>query len=267
MKFAKIKAIREWMLAWKALAANGWYVLACALLDIAFFVAYGFIRAPLFENLTNHVIVVGTLLTQKMSSVADRTRPAIIDALFQPPVLRYTLQFIGLLAVLALVIFVLYCIFQGVAWYLAGKLDKSKMHWRVFLTHFARINLLWFGFYFLWQCVSMVFDLRRVAIEKATSQPAPEAGIALMVVLAVLVYFAIISYPSLSIRKAFSMGTRRLYLLAAGFIVLLQFFVGNLVVTQIARFNPKLSFIVGVILMLVLISWSRAYATFVVRRK
>lgn len=267
MKLAKIKAIREWILAWKALALNGWYVLSCALLDIIFFVAYGFLTAPLLENLTTHVLVIGAFLSQKMSAVADRTRPAIIDALFQPPVSRYTWQFIGLLVILAVAVFVLFCIFQGITWYLAGRLDKSKMHWRVFLLNFARVNLLWFGLYFLWQCISTVIDMRRIAIEKVLGQPASGAGIAMAVILVALAYFAIVSYPILNIKKAFSIGTKRFDLLVAGLIVLAQLYIGNVLVKLLARVNLKLAFIVGVIVMLVLLSWSRAYATFVIRRK
>jgi hypothetical protein len=267
MKLAKIKAVKEWIAAWKALAANGWYVGANAALDIIFFVLYGFVTAPLFAKLTEHVIAIGTIAAEQMRSVAGRARPAVIDVLFQQPVSRYTWQFIALIVLLSIVVYVLYCIFQGIAWYLAGRITGSRVYWRNYLLHFARINLLWGGLYLIWQCLSTVFDLRRIAIEKLMNQIAPTSGYFFSVLLGLIIYFAIVSYPILSIRKAFASGLRKIpVLIPAALVIGVQFFAGNFIAKWITGINAKFGFILSVMLLLVLFAWTRAYVTFVVRR-
>ncbi len=258
---------KEWITAWKSIWAKGWYLPASAVLDLLFLALYGFMTAPVFDKLTEHIIVIGTLLSGQMGAAADRTRPAIIEALFQPPAGRYVWQFFGLLVLLAIVVFALFCIIQGIAWLIAGMLAGSKMRWRQYLTGFVRINLLWGGLYFLWQCADTILSLRRVAVEKIVGQPAPESGIFMAVLFCILVYFALISYPLLKIRKAFAVGAKKIVLVApAMIVVILQFVAGNYAVKKIAQASPKLGFIAGVILVLLLLAWSRAYITFVVRR-
>jgi hypothetical protein len=267
MKLNKIKVIREWISAWKAIWANSWYLPASAALDLVFLTLYGFMTAPFFASLTEHVMVIGTLLSEQMREVAGRARPAIIDALFQPPVSRYTWQFFGLLVILAVAVFLIYCVFQGIAWHIAGKVSGSKAHWRQYLLGFARINLLWGALYFLWQCISTMVELRRIAIEKMTNLPAPESGIFMSVLLVVLVYFALASYPILSIKKAFSAGIHRISVLVPAMLIAgAQLYAGDFLVRRLTAVNVKLAFIVSVIVFLVLLAFTRAYVTFVVRR-
>jgi hypothetical protein len=201
-----------------------------------------------------------------MRAVEGRTRPAIIEALFQPPVSKYTWQFLALLLILAIVLFAVFCIFQGIAWMLASRVSGKKMQWRVFLIKFARITLLWAGLYFLWQCLDTIFDLRRIVIEKAMNMPAPGAGIVLSILIGIMIYFAAVSYPLLAVKNAFRVGINKAgVLVPAGVVIAAQLYIGNFITKKVAVFNPKLAFIVGAIILLVLVGWSRLYITRVVR--
>jgi hypothetical protein len=263
----KTNIVQEWAYAWKELWSKGWYLPSSAALDIVFLVLYGFMTAPVFGALTEHIIAIGTFLSGQMSAAAGRARPAVIDALFQPPVSKYTWQFIGLLLVLGAVIFCLYWIFQGLAWFIAGKAAGSKESWRHYLLHFARINALWLGIYFAWHCLDTLFALRRLVIEKAAGIPAPEAGIALWFVLAVAAYFAVLSYPVLSIKKAFSSGTRNILVFLPVFAIsALQLFIGNFAMRELAKASPKFAFIIGAIILFVLFAFTRLYISIVVRK-
>ena len=263
----KANVFKDWTCTWRLIWAKGWYVPASAVLDVLFLVFYGFMTAPVFDKLTEHVIVVGTLVTEQVGTVAGRARPAVIDALFQPPVSRYTWQFFALLVLLAVVIFVLFCVFQGLAWFAASRLAGSKMCWRKYLLAFARINLLWAGIYFLWQCADTILKLRGIAVAKMMGQAIPESGIAMPFLLGVVAYFAVISYPLLEIRRAFMVGVRKIaILLPPAVIVVLQFVICNYLLNKLAAINPKLSFIAGAIVLLVLLAWTRAYVTLVVKR-
>jgi hypothetical protein len=266
-KMKKTGIVTEWISVWQLIWSKAWYVPASALLDILFLVLYGLMTAQIFDKLTEHVFVIGTLATEQMNAVAGRARPAVIDVLFQEPVSRYTWQFIALLVLLAVVVFVLFCVFQGLAWFAAAKLAGSKMHWRKYLLVFARISALWAGLYFLWQCADTVLNLRRIAVEKMAGQIMPESGFVMPILLGVLVYFAVVSYSLLEIKKAFAVGARKIsLLLPAVVIVCIQFFVCNYLLTKLTAISPKFAFIASAIVLVLLLAWTRAYATLVVRR-
>lgn len=263
----KSAALREWVPSWKAVWAKSWYLPASAVLDIAFFFLYGLMTAPLFSRLSDHVVAIGALVARQIQADAGRARPAVVDALFQPPASQYVWQFIGLLLLLAMVLFFLFCTIQGLAWWIAAIASGWKMHWRKFLTGFARINLLWAGLYFVWVCIGTLLEVRSIAIEKIMGQPAAGAGIVHAVLIGIIAYFALASYPLLSIKKGFVTGVRKILVLAtAGAIIALQLVAGNFLMGKLSLMSAKLSFIISAITLLVLVGWSRAYATRVVRR-
>lgn len=90
MSIARMPVIREWLESWMLLVRNTTFVLASGLVDVVFFIAYGFLTAPVFDKLAEHVIVIGTLVSEQMRVAAGRARPAVIDTLFQQPVSQYT---------------------------------------------------------------------------------------------------------------------------------------------------------------------------------
>jgi hypothetical protein len=262
MNWTKYAPVREWIGAWKAVFSAKWYLPFSAALDLAFFVLYGFMTAPLLSLLSDHTIAIGMLLSGQMRAAEGGARPAVISVLFNPPVSKYVLQFIILLVVLALAVFLLYCMLQGLAWRIAGMLSGLKMHWRAFLLHFARINLLWFGLYCLWHCVSMALELRGIFIGAGRTPP----GAVMYVLLGLAAYFAVVSYPLLSIKKAFVSGARNaLVLVPAVAVVIAQFFVGNAVIKLVGGAGRIVPLVAGAIILLVLFAWSRAYITFVAR--
>ncbi len=267
MNLATIIFIREWITAWRLLARHALVAFASGLIDLVFFLAFAFFTTPVFGKLTTHVIIIGSLVSEQMRAPAGRLRPAVIDTLFQEPVRQYTVQFLGLLLLLAVIVFVLFCLFQGMNWWLATSIAGKKQNWRAFLLGFARVNLLWFGLYALWYCADTVFDLRRLMLEKSLGQPAPTASIVLAIILAVLIYFAIISYPLLSIRKAFRAGTRGArVLIPAVLLILVHFLAGNLMTQWIARVNTLAMLVIGAVLLFSLLAWSRVYLARMVQR-
>lgn len=260
MNLASLPVIREWCASWRLLARQKLLVIASGFMDLLFLIAFGFMTTPVYGKLTEHVIIIGALVSQQLRAAAGRMRPAIIDTLFQEPVRGYTWQFLGLLVVLAVVVFVLFWIFQGLAWWLATAVAGKNMRWRAFLTRFARVNVVWFGLFVLWYVLDTVFDLRRIAVEKATGQAATGAGIVLFGVLVLIWYFAIISYPLLRIKQSFVLGTQKAGVLVPAFaLVIVHFLAGNLVVRWLAGLSTALMFVVGAILLVVLLAWARVY--------
>src|SRR3989338_8008346 len=86
-------------------------LLACMLLDAGFFFFYGLLSTPIFEKLTQYVILVGTLISQAMNE-NGRTylnNKSVIDILFSPQIMPFFLKFILLLLLLGAIIYLLYC--------------------------------------------------------------------------------------------------------------------------------------------------------------
>ncbi len=262
MNWTKYAFVREWINAWKAVFSAKWYLPLSAALDFAFLVLYGFMTSPLLSLLSDHTVAIGMLVSGQLRAAEGGARPAVISILFNPPVSKYVLQFIILLFLLALAVFLLYCVLQGLAWRAAGLLSGLKMQWRIFLLHFARVNLLWFALYCLWHCTALALELRGVFIGAGRTQP----GAVMYVIFGLAAYFAVVSYPLLSIRGAFVSGVRNAFVLVPAFaIVIVQFFVGNAFLKIIAAAGGIVSLIAGAIVLLLLLAWSRTYITSVVR--
>lgn len=267
MDLAQLPVTKEWWQSWLMLARNKGVALASGLVDVVFFLAFGFLTAPVYDKLTEHVIIIGTLVSEQLRAAAGRARPAVFDVLFQEPVSTYTWQFAGLLVLLAAIVFVLVVVLQGLNWWLAASLANEKQSWRTYLTGFAKVNALWFILFVLWYALDAVVDLRRLVIERTTGQPAAGASIALWVVLAAIAYFALASYPSVSIRKAFAAGTRKAVVLVPAMLaVAAHFLAGNLVLQGIALLSRTAMLVIGVVLLLGLLSWARLYICLVLRR-
>ncbi len=267
MKLAQLPVIKEWALSWLLLSRNKTFVLASALVDIVFFYIYGLMTGPIFANLTNHTIIIGTLVSQELRVAAGRARPAVIDLLLLDPTKKFTLQFVGLLLVLAIVVFVIYSIFQGLNWWMASSITKKTMHWKEYLLKFAKINILWFVLFSIWYCLDSIFDLRRLILEKSLNQPAAGASIVLNIVLGIIIYFALVSYPLLSAKKSFSRGLNFKLIIPAFLLVAVHFLVGNIIIKWLAQINTTLMFVLGAIIFLVLLAWTRTYISLIMEKQ
>lgn len=264
MNLAKLTVVKEWLASWKSLRKNPLYLLSSGLIDIVFFITFGLLTAPIFDKLTQHVIIIGSLVSELMRAPAGRARPAVVDALFMEPVKQFTWQFFGLLLLLAVTIFVLYCILHGFCWFMAIYLAGKKTSWKKHMIGFARVNLLWFGLFVAWFATDAIFDLRRLVVEKASGQPDMTSAVVLYVVLLAIIYLALLSYPSLSIKSAFSRNITAAF--PAIVLVIIHFLAGNLVVTWLGQLNQTLMFVAGAIILFVLMAWARLYIARSVKR-
>jgi len=268
MNLAQLPVIKEWVLSWLLLSRNKIVVLASVLVDMLFFFLYGLMTRPIFANLTNHTIIIGSLVSQELRVAAGRARPAVVDLLLQEPTKHFTMQFLGLLLVLAVVVFVIYSVFQGINWWMAASITKKTMHWRDYLLKFAKINILWFVLFSIWYCFDAIFDLRRLVIEKSLNQPAAGASIVLNIILGVIIYFVLVSYPLLSAKKSFSKGFRNLKtIIPALILVVIHFVVGSVILQWLIKINAAVMFIVGILILFVLFAWARTYISLIVERK
>ena len=70
MNLAKLTVVKEWLASWKSLRKNPLYLLSSGLIDIVFFITFGLLTAPIFDKLTQHVIIIGSLVSELMRAPA-----------------------------------------------------------------------------------------------------------------------------------------------------------------------------------------------------
>jgi hypothetical protein len=246
--------LSEWIDSWGLLWRKKWVVPLSGIFDIAFLVAFGLFTGPVFDALARHAIIIGSLVSHGLRNPAGNV--------FEGPAGHYVLQFFCLLAVLGIVVFAVYCIFQGLAWHVARTAAGRKESWRFFLLQFARINIIWFVLFAAWWVVAVLLDLRRIFVEKISGQPAGIAVSAWLAVLLVLFYFAIISYDVMGLRPGFVLGFRKAFILVpAVLLAMIPAFI-------VARFvsGRLLVLVPAAMIFLVLCAFARVFVLRIVAR-
>jgi hypothetical protein len=287
---ADLPLIREWLESWKLLCRNLLAVLASGLVDVVFLFLIGlpfifdllglvvhnfrilslpqpgFLPSLFFTGLTNTLQNLYVTLNQQIAALAGRARPAIIDLLFQQPTSAFTWKFLALFVAMIIVVWLFFALLRGTSWWIAASIAGRTQKARSYLKRFAGVSSVWFGLLLLWQVADSVLDIRNIALKAATGQEAG-GGILMIVLLAAIVYFATISYVTLHVRSAFIVGAKKVAGVLPAFVfVIIHFLAGNLVVGKLAAVSAMLSFIIGALLLLILLAWSRVYLTLVLEK-
>lgn len=179
-------------------------LILCMFFDLAFFVVYGMLSAPVFSKLTDHVIILGTFVSDAMKKTGRTyvNNQSLIDLLLKPQILPFFFKFLLLLALLGAIVYIVYCVFQGINWKLSSELAGYDVSWRQYLKAFSKINLLWFGLFVIYYFTSLFFAIRKTIILKFNPAYAPnyfwEVGFAILLFAAL--YFMILTYVSGTIK-------------------------------------------------------------------
>jgi len=262
MKQVFVEAIKSL----KLMKQNSPLIIFSSILDVIFLIVYGFLTAPLFFSIVENITSVGTKLSQ-LAPEFSRTftvNPGIINLLFTHPSLKpHTNTLIASYLILVLVIFVLYNLFQGINWRLARQITGDNTEWGSYLGRFAKINVFWIFLFVIYHILDVIASLQQTIAEGVVNtRPTNTLGIISIIFLVTIIYFAFISYNSLSIKKSFKEGIKKaknfvpMYLVIAAVFVIIQYL---LVLVQ--KLGTATTFIVGVALLLPALSWTRIYIT------
>ncbi|MBI1969638.1 hypothetical protein HYS48_02995 [Candidatus Woesearchaeota archaeon] len=241
------------------------------LTDILFFLAYGFFSAPLYLKIYEYSeVLFGELAVSSpglLTSYAAgesfgvllRQNPAL-QAIFWKLIALYVLTF--------LVLYAVYCLFQGFAWRMAfAVLEEIPL--QQFLKQFFFANILWMLFYILYHFLSLLVLYQSTVAERyASEQPIFLQG-SLLVYAFLLSYFAFLSYCFIGREKgrilwkhAFALGWkqgRKLFpyvlVLVLAFLLLNFFFLG---LTR-AGLQEKVRIAIGILVVIPALTWGRVY--------
>lgn len=264
------QASETFRVSWKALASQPLLPLFSSIIEILFFVVYGFVtqffRTPMLVHAQNLVTVLGQLL----QSAGERYEtPSMAELVLSPTAKPYFLGLVGWMALLAVFAFIVYVLFHGTLWHLAS----GNRKWSSYLKQFALLNAVWFIVLGILRIVNDIIDLRSAFLQSVTRTPGwvvPQ-GIRLAVIILAL-YFVFISYAELrnhSWWKAFThalkRGTMHVVDLFPAILVLVilvlavHFVLFPLVLTPLIAWSAPLGYTLSLAILGPLLFWARVY--------
>ncbi len=192
------------------------FLVLSAAADFLFLFLYGLVTAPLIQKLIENMIGFAQRLT-----TTNKT---------QSP-----WSFLVLILAYLLVVYVLFVVFQGVAWWSASRLARKKVSLPAYLVRFAKAQVLWYGLFVFVHSISYVSTLAAIATQQAKSL----AHAPLFVVLfGILLYLSVVcaslttfASAGAAIKKTLSVGIGKMHrLLLPVMCIIIVFFVVNLVI-------------------------------------
>ncbi len=203
-------------------------LLVIMLLDILFFIIYGFITAGFFQNVSES----SSQFIQALISGSPQT-----SSLFYSTLLYY---FIFLI-----LFYITYSFIQGASWFFAHKINGNKIsYWSFF-----KLNLLWIPIIF----VFVTFQYMRRIAGVLNNQSTVAGDYVFYALMIILIYFMIISYAnnSFSVKKAIKLENIFLFLILIILFAILNF------ILQLTLNVPYLTLILGLITVIPLIAMAR----------
>lgn len=237
--------------AGKQLWGNPLLALFSTLIDIAFFFCYGFFTQPVRDTMLVYAQNFTTALSQLLQDAGARYEtPSITELAFSTVAKPYFMGIISWMFILFVVAFILYSLFQGTAWWLAG----TRKSWLKYLGQFAALNAIWFVIFGVIKSVIDFIDLRSALMQSITKTPGfiipGSVRIALFLILA---YFAMQSYAQLehhnwktAFTKSFSASSVLLFLAIIAICAVFELVLFPLVLAPLIIVNEPLGLTISI---------------------
>ena len=228
------------------------------------FFTYGILSSPIFEKLTQHIIIVGTLLSQAMNGSGRNylNNKSLLDILFSQQIQPFFLKFILLLLLLGAVVYLLYCLTQGIAWKISSDLAGYNISLNEYLRAFTKTNILWFALFVLYYFGSIIFDIRKTIILKTSQNYAPNTAFEIIfaITLITILYFVILTYISGSIKLGLKAGLHGWKEFAPPIILIMVVFLAiNEIMLRAGLIRLELAYLFGLILFLPALTLAKVY--------
>lgn len=190
---------------------------AAVAIDFVGFFMLGFSTEYITEAIRNSAVVVANVIAE---GVRLGVQQGIMNALSNPATRGYLLKLLFLNVILALIVFILYSLFQGTNWWIASKVAGVKQLWRKRVFGLARANTFWFLLLTLYFIINIYIDVRSIVVEKLTSQPHFNfAGTFAGIVAVALAYFALITQATGSRKTAWQKGFKHPFVFIPAFVI------------------------------------------------
>jgi hypothetical protein len=242
----KINAIKEALETAKLIRKNlGWLAIA-AVTDVFFFLVYGFLTRPVRDKIIEHIVIIGG----KLSQLATETiKTSYFKLLWTESVKPYTTQMLFLLLIFLIMVWVLYCVFQGTTWWICRTIAGKKEAYQKYLITFTKLNIVWGLLFVIYLALDTYVDLKNALLKAVTQQPAGQS-ILLIIYLIIVIYFALISYSTGKLRNIFKTGKNLKQTIPPMLLSFVLILIIHFIVKLAGMINAIAALIIGILLIL-----------------
>ncbi|OYT32867.1 hypothetical protein DRJ22_02575 [Candidatus Woesearchaeota archaeon] len=240
--------------------APGFSVLS-VVFDVLFFFLFGFITGPVRVRLAE----LATIIASSIPSVVEKLDFVTVSKVFfSPDIKPFLFRLLSFVFLFYFLVFVVFVVCQGLAWWFAFKIVKPKSFLRFFWSFF-RISLFWGVILAVLHFVSVFVDLRFEVLKKFNPSSVNFLGyfiFALIVISAVLVFF---SYLKLRLFAFFKIPFKKSFnVLFVSFIIIVLI---KLLPKLVAKINPTVALVVSFLLTFPGFLFIRVYSINLVKLK
>jgi hypothetical protein len=252
--------------SWNILKENYKVIWIVISVEILFFILFGFVYSPLYTGMQNNLENLGGEIIQNSENIDNIANQATNSVYFR------NILILGV--VLAIIVYILYCIFQGFLWRFSFNLTEKKKRFLPYIKRFFLVNILWYVLFIIYVLINFFF----LYVDTVGRRLEPEGTFFLgglsNVMLIIIAYFAFISYVKIeklgvwkSIRESFRIGFKK-----AGWMTLCYMIIGIafIIVNYALYFLERLNFVVflfmGIVLIMPLLLIARIFIKLIVEK-
>ncbi len=237
----------------KLIQKNFFLFITAIIVDVTFFIAYGFFTAPI----TNKIIEHAALITNKLSIIMAEQPTGILKHLFDPEIQPITIKLGLLITLMFIVTYIIYCIFQGTSWWITTLITKKGYKYHKYLQGFAKINLYWMLGYIIYKILDVIISVKFVVLQKITENAINIEGKILFAGLLLLGITALFSYPTLKAGTLYRTPLRKS--LPILFISAIAYIAIQFIIQYLGKINIHAALITGAILIFTAANYIKIY--------
>jgi hypothetical protein len=251
------------------------YFVYMMLADMVFIFFYGFLSFNLISRLQEYIFSMGTEIASRSAEITQQIMyKSVFEVLVSYPEISGLLSSIfWMLILIIFVVYIVFSIFQGFSWRMSLKIIGKEVPYHKFFAQFVILNVLWLVLFY---CQRFFYTFATV-MNTISNKLAPGSSSQLLnyisfAFLALVVYFAFISYPLIGrysvwgiIKKTFSFGVKKaFYFIPMYLIIIFMLFIVSSILHLANNVSIVLFFIAGFILLFPLLAFARVYIASVV---
>lgn len=233
----------------KLILRNKLMFITAIVVDITFFIAYGFYTGPVSAKLISYA----ALITKELSIIMAEQPTGLLKHLWTPEIRPLTVNLTLLIIIFFAITYLIYNIFQGTNWWVITEIAGKKNKYHKYLIGFAKINLIWLAGYIIYKIVDFITAVKYTLMQKII-EDTPNTGAKIILAAAILLGItAFFSYPILKAGTLFRtpLKTSLPIIITAGvFYIAIQ-----ILLPQINKINTQATMIIGTALLFIAINF------------
>lgn len=243
------------------------FIAKSALVDIAFFavfaVVYTFFSLKIVDILNSVNIIISEMSSSMPADSSVPTQESMLALASQKEVFMQNFRELAILfLLLMLCTYLLWCIFQGMSWWLAHKKAGNKMPFLGYLGRFSLLSLLWAVVFLIISFVVIKYsDIINIANIEVVN--AEMLAAVLGIILAVVLYFAFVSY-SIAEKKLLSLlkmtfldGIKKAKYYAPIYLLMLAKMFVAVEVILLLSLDIIATVLIGLVVVVMILMWGR----------